>query len=235
MLLLSAHGGYERTSGTAVIYICGIPSLLLHIDNVPDVVMLSACAVSPRASGAVSVADLLFRHGASVVIGTLVPVRMDRNAFLMNRFFMYLCDAITGVELEETLGAVWHRVLTTHAVHDIYSASRSVQEWAFSEQNGLTVDKEFKNVRSVGRLHGGHIHRESEEILLEIAQDRGFDHILRSTLQSQGYFPESLFYTMLGRGDRILLARSYAELLRQRDAAPQGDARPHDEELPATT
>jgi hypothetical protein len=216
LLLLSAHGAYDRSTNTAAICIRDTSSLLLDIEHVPAVVVLSACEISPRASGAVSVADLLFRLGASVVIGTLVPIRVDRNALLLNRFFMYVCDAITGVEQEQTLGAVWHRVLTTHAVHDIYGASRHVQAWAFSEQNGLTVDKEFKNARSVGRLHGGHIHRESEEVLLEIARDRGFEHALRSTLQSQGYFPESLFYTMLGRGDRIVLARSYLQLLRAR-------------------
>ncbi len=91
-------------------------------------------------------------------------------------------------------------------------------------QNGLTVDKEFKNVRSVGRLHGGHIHRESEEVLLKIARDRGFEGVLRSTLRSQGYFPESLFYTMLGRGDRIVLARSYLDLLQPHDVEGQSAA-----------
>lgn len=217
MLVLSAHGSYDRAANTAAVCIRNTPSLLVEIEHVPPVVVLSACEISPRASGAVSVADLLFRHGASVVIGTLVPIRADRNAVLLNRFFAYLCDAIVEVEHFDTLGALWHHVLTTHAVHDIYSSSRQVERWAFSMKNGLTVDKEFKNVRSVGRLHGGHMHRQSEEVLLEIARDRGFEDTLRSTLKSQSYFPESLFYTMLGRGDRILLARSYVELLQPRD------------------
>ena len=213
MLILSAHGAYDRTSNMAAIYIRDAASLLLDTDQVPPVVVLSACEVSPRAFGAVSAADLLFRHGASVVIGTLVPIDLRRNAYLLNRFATYISDAIEGRTTFETLGQLWHHVLSTHAVHDIYAASHRIQRWAFSFQNGLTVDAEFKNVRSVGRLHSGTIHRESEAVLLEIARDRGFEDVLRSTLQSQGYFPESVFYTLLGRGDRIVLSRSHAELL----------------------
>lgn len=35
-------------------------------------------------------------------------------------------------------------------------------------QNRLTVDAEFKNIPSVGRLHAGTIHRESEALLLAL-------------------------------------------------------------------
>lgn len=213
LLILSAHGAYDRSSNMAGICIRETPSLLLDTEQVPPVVVLSACEVSPRAFGAVSAADLLFRQGASVVIGTLVPIDLRRNAFLLIRFASYIGDAIEGRTQFDTLGQLWRHVLSTHAVHDIYAASRRVQRWAFSFQNGLTVDAEFKNVRSVGRLHGGTIHKDSETVLLEIARDRGFEDVLRWTLQSQGYFPESVFYALLGRGDRIVLSRSHADLL----------------------
>ncbi|MFA6954970.1 MAG: hypothetical protein WC538_03770 [Thermoanaerobaculia bacterium] len=213
LLILSAHGAYDRSANMAAICIRETPSLLLEVEQVPPVVMLSACEVSPRAFGAVSAADLLFRHGASVVIGTLVPIDLRRNAYLLNRFATYISDAIEGRTQFDTLGQLWHHVLSTHAVHDIYAASRRVQRWAFSFQNGRHVDAEFKNVRSVGRLRAGTIHKDSETVLLEIARDRGFEDVLRSTLKSCGYFPESVFYTLLGRGDRIVLSRSHAELL----------------------
>jgi hypothetical protein len=214
MLILSAHGAYDRNSNMAAVCIRDTPSLLLDTDRVPPVVVLSACEVSPRAFGAVSAADLLFRHGASVVIGTLVPIELRRNAYLLNRLATYISDAIEGRTPFDTLGQLWHHVLSTHAVHDIYAASRKVQRWAFSFHNGLHVDAEFKNIRSVDRLRAGHIHEDSEAVLLEIARDRGFEDVLRSTLKSQGYFPESVFYTLLGRGDRVALSRSYADLLR---------------------
>jgi hypothetical protein len=213
LLIISAHGAYDRSSNMAGICIRETSSLLLELEHVPPVVVLSACEVSPRAFGAVSAADLLFRHGATVVIGTLVPIDLRRNAYLLNRFATYISDAIEGRTQFDTLGQLWHHVLSTHAVHDIYAASRRVQRWAFSFHNGVHVDAEFKNVRSVGRLHAGTIHRDSETVLLEIARDRGFEDVLRSTLQSQGYFPESVFYTLLGRGDRIVLSRTHADLL----------------------
>jgi len=59
------------------------------------------------------------------------------------------------------------------------------------EASAVTVDKELKNIRSVGRLHGAHIHRESEAILIEIARERGFADILQSThrsLLNRSYF-----------------------------------------------
>jgi hypothetical protein len=208
VLVLSAHGSYSVSSNAATLIVGGQPTFLLRLRNVPPLVILSACHVSPRATGAVTVADLLIRSGATAVIGTLVPIHVARNGFLMNRLFIYLCETIAGRESFSTLDLLWRHVLSTHAVHDVYSASRRVQKWAFSRHRGLTVDEEFKNTRSRGRLRPSHIHRDTETVLLEMARERGFGEILASTLASVGYFPESLFYTVVGRADRFVISRA---------------------------
>jgi CHAT domain len=213
ILVLSAHGSYSVASNTASLVIGGRPTLLSTLRNVPPLVILSACHVAPRATGAVTVADLLIRSGATAVIGTLVPIDVRRNGFLMNRFFLYLCETITGRESHPTVDMLWRHVLSTHAVHDIYSASPRIQAWAFSRHRELTVDEEFKNVRSRGRLRPSHIHRDTETVLREMAQERGFDHVLASTLASVGYFPESLFYALVGRGDRLVISKEREDLL----------------------
>ena len=59
-------------------------------DMMPPVVILSACYVAPRGSGAVSITDLLLREGAVAVLGTQVPVDVYHNAVLMTRFFYYI-------------------------------------------------------------------------------------------------------------------------------------------------
>jgi hypothetical protein len=213
VLVLSAHGHYSVRGNLARIMLGTGPSLLQQVENMPPLVVLSACHVAPRGTGAVTVADLLFRAGASAVVGTLVPVNVVRNGLLMGRFFSYLCEAISGRERYDTLDHLWHHVVTTHAIHDIYSMSRRVQEWAFRPRDGQTVDHEFKNLRSRGRLRSGHIYQDSEAVLMEIAKARGFDGVLGSTLASVGYLPESLFYVLLGRGDRFVLSRERSDLL----------------------
>ena len=205
-LVLSAHGRYRPEENSAKVIIGGAATHLLDVGTVPPVVLLSACHVTPRGVGAVTVADLLLRQGAKAVLGAVVPVGVSANAVLLNRFFVYICEAIAGQSQFRSLAEIWHHTVSTNAVHDICFASPRLQQWLRSEDvNGLSVNHEFKLVASPGRLRRGHIYEDTERVLVEIATRRGFGHVLRSTLQSQGYFPESIFYTFLGRPDHIVV------------------------------
>lgn len=206
VLILSAHGRYERDRNFAGIVIGDTVSLLLNIERVPPVVLLSACHVAPRGAGVVTIADLLVNLGARAVLGAVVPISAFDNAILMTRFFVYICETLAGRESYRTLAEIWHHTISSNAVHDIYGASVRFREWAMSpDERGIVVDTEFKLEASRDRIHGRHIYRDTEIVLAEIADRRGFGDIFRNTLRSQNYLPESLFYTFIGRPDHIIV------------------------------
>ncbi len=206
MLVLSAHG-MRRGNSTALKV--GNSEVLFDQDlgRVPPIVCLSACQVAPRGAGTVNVSDLFFRQGAIVVLGTLVPVDVRRNATLMTRLFVNMAATLRGELKFRTLEEVWRFTSISNAVHDILSASRRSSEWAYKVRNGVWPIKEFMDIRVAerGGIHLSNVYSESEQILQDIADDWGVGAWFRSWIRNQGYVPESLFYAMLGWPDRIIL------------------------------
>jgi hypothetical protein len=157
ILVISAHG--TITGNAAALYIGDEPHLDLGIDRMPPVVMLSACHVAPRGSGAVAITDLLLREGAMAVLGTQVPVDATRNATLMARFMTYLAEEIARPGQFATVLDAWHHVQTTNAVNDILSGSPSLRSWAVSAApNGNPVITEFMSIRAGGRIRKTHVY-----------------------------------------------------------------------------
>ncbi len=202
ILVISAHGGMI---GNRTGFMCGGQLVVEdELGRVPKIVCLSACQVSPRGSGTVNITDLLFRQGAVVVLGTIVPIDVSRNAVLMARFFANVSEAILGRLEQKTFEEVWHFTSMSNAFTDVLTGNMTLFRWAGEKKNGKTVIEEFMHERSVGRLRRSHIYEDTETILAEIAQDRGIGDKFRSWLASQGYFPESVFYVVMGWPDRIV-------------------------------
>lgn len=202
ILVLSAHGiADDQRTG-----------LLLGRDEVfdpeigrlPPVVFLSACRVSPRGRGTVTVADLLLRQGALVVIGTMIPVDARRNALLMARFFANASEAVRGALPDNSLEAVWHFTRVSNAVNDIVSGNKHLFRWANEGSSGRSVITEFMLHRSHGRLRWSSIYEDSEAILAEIAREQGVERKFIGWLRSPGYTPESLAYIVMGWPDRVV-------------------------------
>lgn len=214
MLLLSGHGFNSRTSNAAGIVIGGKPTLGLELDRVPPIVLISACHVAPRGHGAVTIADLMIAKGAMAVLGTLIPVNVRRNSLLMTRLFVYIGEAIAEGRFR-TLADVWTHVLATNAMNEILASSDTIQNWAHEGSIEQSVIWEFQRHRSVGRLRAAHVYEDTERILQKMADERGFGSTFRSTLKSQGYFPESLFYYFLGQPNRIVFHDPLAELIQE--------------------
>ncbi|MFD9716096.1 CHAT domain-containing protein [Streptomyces sp. NPDC059076] len=205
ILVISAHG--TMVGNFAALHIGGAPRLFLGIDHMPPVVMLSACHVAPRGSGAVTITDLLLREGALAVLGTQVPVDVRHNATLMNRFLVYLAEEIAKPGQFATLLEVWHHVQTSNAVNDILTATPKLKKWAASPTpTGLPVIAEFMAARATGRIRRPHVYKDTEQILGEIADSQGQGPRIRNWFRSPGYIPESLFYVFAGRPDRIFLS-----------------------------
>jgi hypothetical protein len=222
VLILSAHGRYDREQNFAGIMIGEEVSLLLNVDHVPPVVLLSACHVAPRGAGVVTIADLLIALGAHAVLGAVVPISAYHNAILMTRLFVYICETLEGREPFRTLAEIWHHTISSNAVTDVYGASDRVRRWAMSpDHRGVAVDTEFKLEASCNRIHGRHIYRDTEIVLAEIADRRGFGATFRNTLRSQGYLPESRLYTFIGRPDHIIVKdRLWEETVASNESEP---------------
>src|SRR6185295_851250 len=206
ILVLSAHGHYDKEHNVATLVIGDEPRLGLELGPLPPFVILSACTTAPRGRGAVTVGDLLLANGAMAVLGTLVPIDVRRNALLMARFFTYVMETIKGTEDHRAIDEIWHRVATSNAVNEILLASNRLHAWATGGPREQSVLTEFMMRRATGRLRRAHVYEDTERVLGEIAEERGLGGQFRSTMRSQGYVPESLLYTMMGRPDRIVVA-----------------------------
>jgi hypothetical protein len=205
ILVISAHG--TMVGNIAALAIGDVPHLALGLDYMPPVVMLSACHVAPRGSGAVTITDLLLREGALAVLGTQVPVEVTRNAMLMTRFMVYLAEEIAKPKQFTTILDVWHHVQTSNAVNDILDGSPSLRAWATSTTvNGHPVIAEFMGSRAAGRLRKPHVYEDTERALGTIADEQGQGECVRNWFRRPGYIPESLFYVFTGRPDRIHLS-----------------------------
>jgi hypothetical protein len=207
VLLLSAHGINLQKQWRASLLIGNSLSMLDEVEHLPPIVFLSACHTAPRGKGVVSVADLLLRKGARVILATLVPVRVDRASMLMLRLLLYMEQAASGNEPLYTLDEALHKALNLNAVHDYETMSRRSMDWMSSPylDSGRLIINEFKHHRSIGRLRSSHIYKDTEEILLEIARETGDENWVRATLSSKSFFPESAFYVLIGRSDDIVL------------------------------
>lgn len=206
ILIISAHGTLSPRRNLAGLLVGHEPLLGPGIGPLPPVVILSACNVAPRGSGAVSITDLLLREGAVAVLGTQVPVDVRRNALLIARFLIYISEVLEGREDHLTLLDVWHRVQSSNAVVDVLSGSPMLEHWGYSERDsGPPVVAEFMRERSAGRLRTGHVYADTEEVLGEIADEQGVGPRTRNWFENPGYVPESLFYVFVGRPERIYL------------------------------
>lgn len=205
VLIVSAHGIQRgRVAGLRIgkddVYDLGC--------DLPPVVFFSACAAWPRGAGLVSVVDLALRRGAHAILGTLAPITVTHHQFVARRIFLYMTESLLGREPETTLAAVVHRALASNAIVDVAHASARVRKWAWTRVDGKPSPvEEFMSRRSKGRLRGGHTYADTEAVLVELAAEHDAHHgaALQHFFQSGSYVQESLFYTLIGWPEKIVL------------------------------
>ena len=207
ILVLSAHGFFDKTGNRAGVWLGDEPWIGTGLGWLAPVVILSACHVSPRGVGTVSIVDMLLREGTFAVLGTQVPVGVVHNTTLMARFFTYIGEVLLGREDHGTLLEVWHRVQSSNAVVDVLNGSDTLRRWGFETlaASGEPVVKEFMGGRAAGVLRQGHVYADTEDVLESIANEQGMGAKVRGWFRSPGYVPESLFYFFSGVPDRIVL------------------------------
>lgn len=204
--VISAHGFSDSRSNIAGIVVGDERFVGVGLDYLPPAVLLSACHVSPRGTGQVSVVDLLLQQGVLAVLGTQVPVDVRRNATLMLRLFVYLRESLARAEPEASLLEVWHRTLGGNPINDVLHGNKRLAEWAVQPTGDDVVLTHFMLRASVGRLRKGHVYLDTEQVLLDIAEEMGMSDNVRAWLRAPGYVPESAMYAFYGRPDLIRLA-----------------------------
>lgn len=207
ILHISAHGHYDRRSNVAGILVGNEFWMADESDyRVPPVVVLSACHVSPRGSGCVSVADLFMRVGAEAVLGTFIPVSARRNMFLMNRLYIYIAAAQEGSAQYKTLSEAWSGVVATNAILEMEEASPSFAKWLMGKNaDGNARFLDFTLNRSVGRLHGRTMYSDTIAVIKEMLHEEGLDRKFDDVLSQNNYFPESFFYQWIGFPENVFL------------------------------
>ena len=204
ILVISAHGGMEPRQHRTGFW-CGNELVVEEeLGPLPKIVCFSSCQVSPRGYGTTNITDLMYRQGAVVVLGTLVPINVVRNAVLMTRFFNNITEAQQGKMPENTFDAVWQLTASSNAVNDVLGGNMSLLQDLLEAKDTPNIFEEFMLDRSRGRLRLQHMYQDTEVVLRDIAKDRGILDRFNAWMRSQGYLPESLFYVMLGYPERIV-------------------------------
>lgn len=207
ILYISAHGHYARERNMAGLMIGNEFWMADENDlHVPPVVLLSACHVSPRGSGAVNVADLFIRAGAITVLGTFIPVNAKRNMILMTRLFTYILEGQKESSQYRTLADAWAGVVSTNAIHELLQTSDKFEKWMYGKNlNGKVRMIEFQLERCVGKLHPSTIYSDTINIIKEMLKDEKMEGKFGDILEQKNFFPESFFYQFIGYPENVFL------------------------------
>jgi len=205
ILILSAHGVYKKEHNFAAVQ-CGKDVLLGdQLENVPPLVILSACHVSPRALGAVTITDMLLRQGAVAILGTLIPVNVRHNAILVVRFLTNIFEARAGRLPFTAISEIWNHVQSSNAINDIISSNSALKEWATTRVNGESPLEKFMLKNSTGRLRKAHIYQDTVKVLREIAVEAKIQDKYDTWTAGDNYLPESMFYMLMGYADTLFV------------------------------
>jgi hypothetical protein len=206
ILVLSAHGSVEN--GVAGIRVGNEFFAADTPASWPSVVILSACRVAPRGSGGPNIADRILEQGALAVIAPQVDVNVQHNALLCVRLFVYMVEAVSGTEPERNLRDVWHRVLSSSAIADMMNTSKPLGRWLGTQRaSGRTQFTHFMIEATSGKIRRTHAFEDSERFVTQIAQGERDGESVRGWLASPGYLPESVFYSISGKPERVLFKR----------------------------
>lgn len=198
LLILCAHGHHLANANAAGVMLGDEFTLGTDLGDVPPVVLLSACSVTPRGATEVTIADLLLRQGAIAVLGAAVPVDVRHNATLYFRFILYITLSLKGQEPEADLLSIWHRVQAGNAVNDVISGNGNLHAWTMYPHLGMKPPLTAFMTDPQPSIRLADIYADTEATLLRIAEARGMRARMDGWLRNPGYVPESAMYVFLG-------------------------------------
>ena len=217
ILVVSAHGSYNIEANTASLVIGGKLCMMEDVMGVPPVVLLSACHVMPRGNGAVTVGDMFLRAGAFAVLGTFIPVDVQRNAVLMLRFFTDIFAVRDGWSEMRTLDEIWCHTVGTNGVHEILASSEKLNKWANTVKGGTFPAAEFKKQAYDAKVRMTHAYEDTKALLKQLAYRDGIGKYFDSVIRDDNYFPESVFYQLIGFPENIFVKNNLMRAYMRRE------------------
>ena len=206
ILYISAHGYYNRIKNMAGIMVGDQFWMASEGVQTPPVVILSSCHTAPRGFGCITIADMFLRCGALAVLGTFIPVNAQSNLLLMLRLFTYVVEAQHKNKQYKTLSDAWSGIVATNAIHELMAKSEKFKIWMHSVgKNGKRRIMDFQLERCVGRLRPTHIYSDTITIIKEMLLEEGMQGKFDNILSQKDYFPESVFYQLIGSPENIFL------------------------------
>jgi hypothetical protein len=231
VLIISAHGGRTPDGAFAGVWLGDKLWIGGGLVNAPKLVILSACEVAPKSSEIVSIADLLLYQGVYAVVATLVPVDFNRNANFLLRFFQVIYHSILGNEPCTTLLEAWREALCSNVLSEVLHGSSRLFRWGQLEWDRM-IDR-YLEIRAKGDIRRSHMYEDVERFLRLYAAERGVLDLYEEALAPRQYFPETMFYMMMGKPERIILRDEGGEKFRNTSSefdmlgnSKQPDARP---------
>ena len=201
ILVLSGHGRLCGARSAQIVV--GSSSIIgTEVGIVPPLVFLSACHTAPRGTGSINIADVLLHRGAVAVIASQILISAERNSRLMQLFFRDLVAATRSPRYDATILDVWYGAMVRNVTTDIVSSSKKLLAWADSVRFGERTLEEEIQARG-DRIRTGAAYEDVLAVLFELADSSGFGSQCRGTISSQWFFPESMFYQLLGRPERL--------------------------------
>ena len=213
ILIVSGHGSRSENGEIAGIKIGTELWAGERISFAPKLVILSACSVTPRSREILNIADLLLFQGVVAVIGTLVPIHFSLNVSLIQRFFQYIYHSILGNERFRSLDQAWCAALCGSVINDIIQKSENLFKWSQVEWDRM-MDDYIAELNS-GKIRPTHIYSDVEIFIRNYAVKRNVLELFDKYLQQKDYFPETMFYMLIGHAHRIILQDTISEDFRR--------------------
>ena len=125
---------------------------------------------------------------------------------LFSRFVSYIQAALEGDKAIKTVLDAWSWVVASNAVNEILDSNETLKMWTMRRRkNGRYPIEEFMMSRSKSRLSRRNIYDDTIKILREMLSEDDMGEYFDSVLNAQSFFPESLFYQVLGIPENIYL------------------------------
>ncbi|WP_127530488.1 hypothetical protein [Paenibacillus kobensis] len=207
ILIISAHGKYDASGSMTALVVCGdMWSPINKNVKFPPVVILSACLVSPRGSGAFSIIDQFVAKGVTAVLGPTIPINVYKNSVLLKRFFEYMIKYIESNSEEKSILQIWHEVVKSHAIYEILHSTMKLKSFAdVKNEKGLNSYDEFYEIYEKTNIPFGNSYSCSLEILRGIARRRGYLNNLEEIIRDNKFVNESVFYIFSGYPEMVVI------------------------------
>lgn len=199
ILVIGAHGHYDKKKNSAGIICGGFFSLGLELVNVPKIVILRSCGTSPMGISSVNIVDMLLRNGCQTVIASSIPIDARKNAHLVVRLFNYILDEKSMLGEKATFLDAWFRVTSTNAVLDIMMSNEKL----LTQKDNYVQD--FMRRSGEFNIVTRDVYKDTLNALLQISEGEPIHELLQSLKDKNEVIPETCFYQIFGWPDRIFL------------------------------